>query len=261
MTTMPNSWGISATNSYLCIFAYGSCGRLDQAGQTSDAAVQIAEESGDIHSKAMAYTSRGLYLWLKGLLDEGTEHLLKAINICEKIDYAMFNAIARGYLGELCYDIGEYQNSKNHHARSLWLLEKHGIYSSWIDFDKLGVAKAQVMMNENDVDLNSLFGYVSQNKVKFFEGWKQRYMGEILFNIDKFHLSEAENWIKKAIATDGRDGMIWYLARDYALLADLLKRKGEKHEAKENLRKAIDIFKECGADGWVEKYGKELAEL
>ena len=55
--------------------------------------------------------------------------------------------------------------------------------------------------------------------------------------------------------------MIWHLARNYALYAELLKRKGDLTKAKENLTKAIKIFKECGADGWVEKYEKELAEL
>jgi hypothetical protein len=32
-------------------------------------------------------------------------------------------------------------------------------------------------------------------------------------------------------------------------------------KAKENLNKAIEIMEECGADGWVEKYEKELAKL
>jgi hypothetical protein len=41
----------------------------------------------------------------------------------------------------------------------------------------------------------------------------------------------------------------------------LFKRKENQSKAKENLAKAIDIFKECSADGWVEKYEKELAEL
>ncbi len=55
--------------------------------------------------------------------------------------------------------------------------------------------------------------------------------------------------------------MMWHLARDYALYAELFKRKEDFPEAKENLTKAIEIFKECGADGWVEKYDKELASL
>jgi len=39
----------------------------------------------------------------------------------------------------------------------------------------------------------------------------------------------------------------------------LEKRDGLK--ARENLGKAIEILKECGADGWVEKFEKELAVL
>jgi hypothetical protein len=39
------------------------------------------------------------------------------------------------------------------------------------------------------------------------------------------------------------------------------KRKAEPSKAKENLNKAIEIFKECGADGWMGKYEKGLAKL
>jgi len=37
--------------------------------------------------------------------------------------------------------------------------------------------------------------------------------------------------------------------------------KSDQSQAKENLNKAIEIFRECGADGWVEKYEKELVAL
>ncbi|MGD8890983.1 MAG: hypothetical protein PVF53_21380, partial [Desulfobacterales bacterium] len=72
------------------------------------------------------------------------------------------------------------------------------------------------------------------------------------------HLSEAENWIKRAIETNQKYGMRWNLARDFALYAEWFKRKGDLPKAKEKLSKAIKIFRECGADGWVEKYKKEL---
>lgn len=49
------------------------------------------------------------------------------------------------------------------------------------------------------------------------------------------------------------------MAGNFALYAELLKRKGDKLKGKEKLTKAIGILKECGADGWVEKYEKELA--
>jgi hypothetical protein len=55
--------------------------------------------------------------------------------------------------------------------------------------------------------------------------------------------------------------MIWNLGTDYALHAELFKRKGDQPKAKENLNKAIDILKECGENGWVEKHEKKLASL
>jgi hypothetical protein len=41
----------------------------------------------------------------------------------------------------------------------------------------------------------------------------------------------------------------------------LFKRKGDTSKAKENLSKAIEIYKECGADGWVTKAEEALAKI
>jgi len=57
------------------------------------------------------------------------------------------------------------------------------------------------------------------------------------------------------------ENVVWHLAQDYALYANLFKRKDDLPKAKENLNKAIEILKECDSDGWVERYEKELAEL
>ena len=48
---------------------------------------------------------------------------------------------------------------------------------------------------------------------------------------------------------------------DHAFYADWFKKKGDLPSAKEQLTRSIEIFRECGADGWVEKYEKKLAEL
>jgi tetratricopeptide (TPR) repeat protein len=117
------------------------------------------------------------------------------------------------------------------------------------------------MNNEKDVDLESLYAHSRNNKIKVAEGWIQRYIGEILLNIDDQHISEAEHWIQKAIEADQRNRTMFHLGKDYALYAELFKRKGDRLKARENLGKTIEIFKECGADGWVEKAEKELATL
>ena len=75
------------------------------------------------------------------------------------------------------------------------------------------------------------------------------------------HFSEAEDWIQKAIEAHSKNGMMWHLGRNYALYAELFKRRGDQSKAKESLAKAIDIFEECGSDGWVKKYEEELASF
>jgi len=88
-----------------------------------------------------------------------------------------------------------------------------------------------------------------------------RYVGEILLNIDDQHMSEAEDWIKKAIEADKRNGTMFELGMAHSLYAELLKRKGDLSQAKENLNTAIEILKECGADGWVKRAQEALANI
>ena len=117
------------------------------------------------------------------------------------------------------------------------------------------------MNNEKDVELESLYGHSRNNKIKSSEGWISGHIGEILLNIDDQHTSEAEQWIKKAIEEDSRNGMRFHLGNDYALYSEWFKRRGDRIKTQENLGRAIEILKECGADGWVSKYEKELAGL
>ena len=130
-----------------------------------------------------------------------------------------------------------------------------------LDLSRIGEARAKVMNYDKDINLESLYSYHERHRLRLHDGWMSRYIGEILLNFDEQHIPEAKHWIEKAIEADKRNGMLWHLARDYALYAELFKRKDDLPKAKEKLGKAIDMLKECGADGWVEKYEKELAKL
>ena len=80
-------------------------------------------------------------------------------------------------------------------------------------------------------------------------------------NLDVKRLPEAEDWVNRAIEADSRNGMRNLLGMDFAHYAELCKRKAEPAMAREKLNKAIEMFRECGADGWVKKYEEELARL
>jgi tetratricopeptide (TPR) repeat protein len=254
-------WGIVVTKSILSYSCYYHHGKINFQFKTSDEALRISEESGDIYSKAIAYTGHGVSCYGKGLLKEAEKHLSKGVEFCERINFHLWNAVGQFHLGEFYFEIGDFPKSKEYYEKESWVLEHNQLFPSWALLGKVGSARSKVMNKEKDVNLESLYAYSRNNKIKAAEGWIQRYIGEILLNIDDQHISEAEHWIQKAIEADQRNRMMFHLGKDYALYAELFRRKGDRLKTQENLGKAIGILKECGADGWVEKAEKELAAL
>ena len=254
-------WGISQLKCMISFYIYFHQGKGNLAYETSKEAIRIAEESGDIHSKAMSYSHHGFSIINKGFLEEASEHFLKAVALCERINLFSHNAIAQYGLGESYSEMGEYKKSEIHFNQAIMLMEIKKHDPPFVRLNKICAARAKAMNNEKNIDLETLYRYEKDNKLKIHEGSMAKYIGEILLNIDDQYISEAEGWIKKAIEADYRNGMMWHLGRDYAFYADLLKRKGDLAKAKEKLDKAIGILQECGADGWVAKYEKKLAEI
>ncbi len=253
-------WGIAATKSNLAYFSYWH-GKMDLAFRTSSEALHIAEESGDIYSKAMAWVIHGASCYGKGLLEEAEKHLLNGLEFCERINFAVWVGCAQYQLGETYFEMGDFQRSKEHCEKGILALERNRLFPSWVKFVNAASTRSKVMNKEKDVDLESLCVHSQNNKIRAAEGRIRGYIGEILLNIDDQHISEAEHWIQNAIESDQRNRMMFHLGKDYALYAELFKRKDDRLKAKENLGKAIEILKECGADGWVEKYEKELATI
>ena len=52
---------------------------------------------------------------------------------------------------------------------------------------------------------------------------------------------------------------LFEFGRDYLVYSTILRRKEEESQDQESLHRAIEIFKDCGADGWVKKYEEEMA--
>jgi tetratricopeptide (TPR) repeat protein len=229
--------------------------------ETSKEAIQIAEESEDTHSKSFAYGSYGISCYCLGSFEEAVRNLLKSIDLTESIGWAMFNADANTHAGEVYYHMGEYEQSEHHHYKAAQLLEENGLLPSLLRLNRMGVARAKVRKGERDIDIEALYACIhnSQEGPKIYEGWMRRLLGETLFYTGDQRISEAENWIGTAIEADNRNDMLFHLGQDYASYAELFKRKGDRAIAKENLTKAIEIYRECGADGWVEKAENELA--
>ena len=256
-----NLWGISVMKSILSFYVYNYQGMVSQGHQTSHQALQIAEESDDILSKATAYTCHGISCFYRGFFEEAEKYLLKGVNFSERINLFSFSVVGHQWLGYAYFDMEEYQKSQDHYCKAIHLQELSKLFPSTVNFSKIAVARTKVISNEKDIDLESLYSYANENKIKLYDGSTARHISDILMNIDEHHMSEAKNWINKAIKAHKRYGMMWDLGRDYALYGELSKRMGDQSKAKENLNKAKDIFKECGADGWAQQTERALSHL
>ena len=252
---------ISMAKCGLSSFNYIFNGMNDLAYQTSKEALQMAQESGDIYIKGISCASHGMSCYCKGLLDEAEDTLLQALSLCEKAAQDGWWTWAAGFLGHVYFDLGEYKKSQEYYEKGISQLESTGIYPFWANMWKVSEARSKALDNDKDIKLDELFKCYENIKVEVPKGWAARHVGELLMYIDDQHLSEAEMWAKKAIEVDKGNGTMWSLGSDYASYAELFKRRDDLPRAKQNVNKAIGIFRECGADGWIEKYENELVAL
>jgi len=105
--------------------------------------------------------------------------------------------------------------------------------------------------------LRKLLKYSRSGSPSFSRGFF--YLGELFANTNR--REKAIESLKKAEVEFTDMGMDYWKGRTYGVYADLYKKEGDETKAKKNLNEAIEIMKKCSADGWVEKYEKELAAL
>jgi len=254
-------WREATLKSLFSYFTYFLQGRIDLAHETSRQAVRMADQSGDIYSKTMSYCCHGISYFGKGYFQEAIEHLTVGNEFSEKLDQYWWKPWSNHYLGEVYFESGQYQKAIDHCSKAVSLFDQYGNWPSTTIVSKIALARARAVSNEKDFSLETLYGYVSAAKAKLYEGWIRRYMCEIFLNMDEGPISEAEGWIQKAIAADEEHTTLFELARDYLLQREVFNRKGDKRQASDSLQKAMRIFRECGADGWVDRVGERMAKL
>ena len=242
-------------------FCYLLEGKVNLAYEFSQKTLMLAQETGDAYIKGMACCVYGSACYHKVLFDESKTYLLEGVSSYEKSTPISWIAWAYAYLGLMQVDLGEYDDAVNYYKKVISVLENANYMPSIIKYFHSCMMRAKALRHDQDIELSELVACYQNYKLTMCKGWTARNIGDVMLHIDDDHISDAAVWFQKAIEADTRNGFRFQLAQDHALYADWFKRKGDIKGAKAQLTKAVDIFRECGADGWVEKYEKQLAEL
>jgi class 3 adenylate cyclase/tetratricopeptide (TPR) repeat protein len=255
-----NLWGASVMKSNQSCFQHFH-GLVELSYRTGNEALKLAEQSGDMYSRMWAHVFYGLSCYGRGAFGEALDNLSKGAHFGESMNFPLLSGFAEFHRADTYSETLEYESAENHFRKSIGLYDRCRQWPSFSNLGRMALEKAQALSGDKGIELAPLRHYVRDNRLKMCEGWTWRYLGEILLILGDQHFAEAQHSIEEAIEADRRNQMMFHVGRDYAVYAELFKRKGDKDKAKEQLGKAIDIYKECGADGWVTRAEEELAKL
>ena len=212
--------------------------------------------------KGMAYAVYGSACFFKGDFKRAFNLLPKAIDLCRKSGILSWKAWAEFWLANAYFTSHHAKEAIEFYTRTISTMSEmwQGPFW-WGPYHKISLERAILL---DGGTINPAFDpgiYRRENKFKVAEGIIESTIADILIKIDPKFIPEAEASVRAAIAADERNQTKWYLGQDYAVYSEVCRIKGDLPLARAHLMKAIDIFGECGADGWVSKYEKQLASL
>jgi class 3 adenylate cyclase/tetratricopeptide (TPR) repeat protein len=237
-------------------------GKISDAYKLGEEAVQASETCGDSHTKGMAYSTFGTVCFFKGDFERTNRFLTKAIDLCHKTSFLSWKGWAEFWLGDSYFYAQQFNDARKLFSQSISSIRRMGgQYSSWLIYQNLCLQRAIIMEGRIVDQPFPPPGYREKNKIKMIEGMIEATIADTLMRTNPPRLTEAEAFLEAAIAADQRNGTRWSLAMDYGLLSELCNQKGDRAAAIANIGKAIEIMEACGADGWVDRYQKNLIEL
>ena len=255
-----SNWGTAIMKSCTSSSVFGLLGKIGAAYRMGQEAVRMADDSGDIMAKAESYMHFGFDCYLMGLADEAEKYLIQGLDYCRKINFLGTGGFAALVLGMIQHDQGKHELAEMNIEEGMRMSELAQM-NHWRNFADIVLTVIRAGMHENDVDTDALRGRIQRNGVRHFNGWLRRFLAGSIMNKSGRYVHEAEAILQSAIEEDTKNRTMWDLGKNHALYGEWFRQQGDIPKAREQLTKAIDIFRECEADGWVTKTEKALAEI
>ena len=250
--------GLSAAKAAMTAYALLFTGRVGDAGELSRGALQAAAECADAHTKGIAYGAHGAACFFKGDFDAARRFLLASIDFCIKANHFALMGWVELWLGHIFFYNQRHKMAILFFKRAMATWNNTNQHQPWMPYLKLSLKRAII---SDGGALSAGFDPASwrqENKIKLFTGVIDATIAEILIKADPAFVPKAETLVRSAIAADQRNRTRWCLGQDYAVYAEVCRARGDQAGVEDHLQKAVGIFRECGADGWVDFYETRL---
>lgn len=225
--------------------------------------IRYLEEAQAVFLLGSTWAGLGCSNNLLGEFETARNQIEKALKIDMDIGMPISLSMYYWMLSMVQFDLGDLKKAKNSAEKGLELAQKYK-QRHHEGFSNIMMGKAQAKANiSQSAEVKELIleGIQILEKLEMRVWFSQGYLflGELYTDIGQ--KEKAQIYLKKA-ETEFKDmDMDYWLGRTNAAYAELHKREGEAPKTADLLNKAIEIMRECGANGWVEKYEKELAVI
>ena len=228
-------------------------GEVALALRTSREAMDIARECGDSYVKGMACSSFGAACFFAGDYRTAEPHLQQGLEFSRQNTMTAWEAWAAGFLAHMYAEDGRFEPAVKFYETAIAALESTRLLPSWLNQLRIAQARAAVLGGGPAESYSSLREYYGNIRVKAARGWASLHIGEILMRSGEAPLAEAERWARQAAELDESGGTVFHLAWDYVLLGRISLRRGDREKALAFTRRAMDLFRSCGAGGGLRR--------
>ena len=247
----------AAMTAYACLFT----GRVEDACNLSKDALHAAEDCADAHTKGIAYGAHGAACFFKGDFDKAQRYLSESVDFCLKANHLALMGWVELWLAHIHYYSQRYTMAILFYKRAVATWTNTNQLQQWLPYLKISLERAIILDGGYPAAEFDPIIYQQKNKNKMAAGIIDATIADILINIDHAYIPKAESLVQSAIAADQHNNTRWCLGQDYAVYAEVCRARGDLLGVTDNISKAVDIFRQCGADGWVDFYENRLATL
>jgi len=243
------------------ILAYRILGNAEKANEIGNQLVAYGQMHSDIRSVTLGYLGIGLSHLTAGDFSSAAESLKQAIDTAVDPVYSFY---AKTVLINIQLLRAEYEEAEKtvDEVLAFWQKSGYGLCGLYA-YGALGLlsvvrgrTERGLQMLQEATDDASRQGHRNVN-IAF-----EQMLGNVYRQIsrgDNRVNQKAEEHLEKALKLaieSGAKGLLGPIYLDLGLLNQV---ENITYKAKDYLSRAIHVFKECGADGWIKQYEKELA--